>query len=180
MNAPGFWSQVGIGFALSLIGSALFRLLLPLTGLAVGLRGLSLLLGAAWLLWLAGFGLRHGRILMLGVWTACTLALLLLDPGAIVWLGVPVGLGWLLRLPRYRRLAWGLLDALVSACALLLAIAAGLHSGSAFLALWTFFLLQAWVCFIPTARPTNADADAFTAAERSAEAALHRLSQTTR
>lgn len=182
MKTTSFWTQLGYGLLLSVAGALLFRALLPLFGLGLSLRGLSLLLGLAYLVMIGGqSALRSGRLLLFAIWLGLIAALALFDPSLWLWFALPVLLGWLLRLPRYRRLSSIAFDAAISLAALLFAAAAALHSGSALLSLWTYFLLQALTSFIPAATPPERSPDdAFSTAERTAEAALRRLAQTTR
>jgi hypothetical protein len=188
MNAPSLWREIGIGLLLSVAGAVILASLGPILGNGLVVRGLILGLAAVYLvLMLQAFRARVGRMLALLGWCAASALLLVFDPALWVWLGVQVMVIWLIRcLYRYDRLGAALADAIISSFALAAAIATARHSGSLFLSLWCYFLVQANVAFIAPRRPLpgsdeRADAgdDDFAQAQRHAEIALRRLATRT-
>ena len=184
MSAVGFWRQVGVGFALSLAAAVLFSAMRPWLGSEVLLRGLVLGLSGGYLaLLLHALHARIGVVLTLASWLVLSGLLLVFNPTLWVWLALQSVLIWLLRcLYRYDRLGSAIADAALSGLALATAVVTASHTHSLFLTLWSWFLMQALFVFIPTGRvATSARAependDAFGQAQRTAEAALRRLS----
>jgi hypothetical protein len=175
---------LGAAFALSMAGAALFAAIGPWVGTQSALRTVIALLGLAYVLYTIGrSGERVGRITTIGCWAAVATGAWLLDPPLVGYVLVHVGLVWLVRslyhyagaLPSLADLALGLLGAGCAAWA-------AQRSGSAWLALWCFFLVQAFHVLIPPTLAARAapalppSADAFARAHRVAEAALRRLS----
>jgi hypothetical protein len=94
---------------------------------------------------------------------------------------------WLVRsLYHYSSLLPALADLVVSLLGAAFAAWAAQRSGSAWLALWCFFLAQAFHALIPPTLAKRGDAgadgaeDAFARAHRAAESAVRRLSSTAR
>jgi hypothetical protein len=182
MSAPGFWRGVAVALALSVVGAVVYTALAPVLGSGVVLRYLVAGLGAAYLaLLLRELGARIGRVVVVAGWLAVTFALVAFDPSIWVWLLAQATLIWLVRsLYRYDGLPSAFADAALSAFAVMAAIATAAYTRSAFLTLWSFFLVQALYVLIGAGRDSrqaDADgADAFGEAHRSAETALRRLS----
>ena len=92
-----------------------------------------------------------------------------------------VGLIWLARALYYHPgLVPALLDFGLCGFSVIAALATAKQTGSLFLAMWTFFLVQALFIAIPTFRgdrgATTSDDDGFDRAYRAAQQALRRLS----
>ncbi|MDX1605124.1 MAG: hypothetical protein R3202_02965 [Candidatus Competibacterales bacterium] len=178
---PGFLSFALAGFVLSAGGAVLFTVLAPLLGNVAVLRGVLALvaLGAALHL-IAVSRERAGRVLVVLVWLLATALLWALAPPLGAYALALVGGLWLVRVLYHHP---GPLAALLDLALGGLAYAAGLwataQTGSLFLALWCFFLVQALFVLIPFtfARPDPVAAESdFDRASRSAEAALKKLS----
>lgn len=182
-NTPSFARGLGAAFVLSVAGAALLAALAPWLGSATSLRGVIALLGFAYVLYVIGrSGERVGRITTVVSW--CVVA-------SIAWLaGLPlvayvllhIGLVWLVRsLYHYSGLLPALADLGVSLLGAAFAVWAAQRSGSAWLALWCFFLIQAFHALIPPTLAQRAEImdsteDAFARAYRTAESAVRRLS----
>lgn len=181
MNAVGFGAAAVVGFVLSMAGAALVTVVGAWLGAGLALMLVLSLLAAAYLVWLQ---LSHrspkGSSLVLLGWVA--LSGIMLGFGlSLAWaLLAYVGLGWLVRCCiRYQRPGTVLLDAAISLVALCAGISVAWYTHSLFLALWSFFLLQALVFLVPASgssvqQPSRID-DRFTAARCNAEAALQRI-----
>jgi hypothetical protein len=113
---------------------------------------------------------------------AADVGLIVLDPTLVAWVFAQTFALWLLRSCYFhaRPLA-ALCDAALCAGAIAAAAFGALHSRSLFLALWAYFLVQALFVLIPEAPGSSPAATAsdpasrFDQAERTAEAALRRL-----
>ncbi len=184
MTRPSFAEGVAVALAAALGGGALFAALAPWLGAAPALRLLAAGLGLAYVLYLLGRGERRaGRPTTLALWAAAALLLWLLPLGLPLYLLAHLGLVWLVRSLHFHAgpLA-ALADLALGGLALAAALWAAERTGSVALALWCLFLVQALFVAIP-ARPGGAPAAAagdggrrFERAERSAHAALRRLS----
>jgi len=132
-------------------------------------------------------GERVGRVTTIVCWVVLASAAWLagLDLGG--YLLVHLGAVWLVRsLYYYSGVLPALVDLGVTALGAAFAAWAAFRSESAWLVLWCFFLVQAFHVLIPaslTRRGAEANAtpnDAFARAHRAAEAAVRRLSTSTR
>ena len=185
-------SSRGLGsaaaFLLSASGAALLAAAGPLLGGAVALRAVIALLGFAYLLYtMAASGERVGRITTVAAWAilACTVWLAHLPLSGYVL--AHVGLLWLGRaLYHYSSSLPALADLGLSLLGAAFGVWAAQRTGSAGLALWCFFLVQAFHVLLPATlrqRPAAAHdtaTGAFARAHRAAEAAARRLSSSTR
>ena len=183
MSRPGFWHEVGIALALSIAGGLAWSALGWILSPAVALRWVIAVLGIVYaVLQLRGLDARVGRMLVVAIWLAINIALFVFNPPLSAWLLAQAAAIWILR-------CWACHGSLFTAMADgllgLFAVAAGVvvvhTTHSVFLALWSFFLVQALFVFIPdslrTAPRNNTpdNDDRFGRAQRSAEAALQRL-----
>jgi hypothetical protein len=182
-RTPSFAHGLGAALVLSVAGAAGLAALAPWLGAATSLRAVIALLGFAYVLYVIGrSGERVGRITTVVSW--CLVA-------SIAWLtGLPlvgyvllhIGLVWLVRsLYHYSGLLPALADLGVSLLGAAFATWAAQRSGSAWLALWCFFLVQAFHALIPPAlaqrgEVAHSNEDAFARAHRTAESAVRRLS----
>ena len=184
MSRLGFWALAAWGLVFSAAGAAICGGAGPLVGYTPAAQGaIALLGGASLVLVLHAAEARVGRLVTVAAWF--TLTTLLLLTGASTWIFVlcQVALVWLARaLYLHDGLLAAGADLALQALAVCAAIAAGRHSGSTFLALWSYFLVAALAAFIPSpaagaAAASPATGDAFDAALRSAEGALRRMSR---
>jgi hypothetical protein len=185
---PSFGAGLVAAFVLSACGAASLAALAPLLGSAGALRLVIALLGFGYTLYVIGrSGQRVGRITTVACWLVVASGAWLLGIPLAGYLLLHVGLVWLVRslyhcsslLPALADLGLSLIGAAFAAWAVQ-------RTGSAWLALWCFFLAQAFHVLIPASftqggsvARDSAD-DAFTRAHRAAEAAVRRLSSTTR
>lgn len=183
MKKPGFFEGAAFALAASLGGSVLHSALSPVLSGATAARLLVAGLGLAYVLYLLQrTPERVGRITALAGWTAAAALAWGLPVPLTLYLLIHLGLVWLIRsLYFHSSLVAALADLGLGGLALAAGIAALLHTGSLFLALWSVFLVQAlWVAIPPRigARPRAPDTaeDDFQQAHRTAEAALRRLS----
>ncbi|MEJ2130101.1 MAG: hypothetical protein P8Y95_00375 [Gammaproteobacteria bacterium] len=182
MKRPSFLQGVGVAFVLSFFGAALFAMLTTFVNGAVAVRTLVSLVALAY----AGYLLsrsdaRVGRITVLAFSVLASGVAWALEVPLAFYLIVHVGLIWLIRaLYLYAGVIPALMDLGLSVLALAAALWAALHSGSVFLAIWCFLLVQALHVTIPVSVERGSpafDGDAaFQRARRAAEAAIARLS----
>jgi hypothetical protein len=183
-KTPTLGSGLGAAFVLSACGGALLTALSPWLGSGAALRAVIALLGFAYTLYVIGrSGERVGRITTVACWLAVASGAWLIDIPLVGYVLLHVGLVWLVRaLYHYSGLLPALADLGLSALGAAFAVWAAQRSGSGWLALWCFFLVQAFHVLIPAslrrhgaAEPTD---DSFARAHRAAEAAVRRLSST--
>jgi hypothetical protein len=184
MKMPSFFEGVGVAIALSVLASAFALVLAPLFGRSGVMYLLETGIGFIYLMYLLTRSKeRVGRITTVTLWLAVT---------AIGWCaGLPVfllglvqvGFIWLVRsLYFYSSVLPALLDLGLTALSLITAFWAATHSGSLFLGIWTFFLMQALFVVIPQRLSSdrgsqqNVQDDVFQQAYRNAEAAVRKLS----
>jgi hypothetical protein len=182
MKRPGFWREVGVALALSIVGAIAYPALAVFVGSTASLRLIIAGLGIVYaVLLMRGVQARAGRVFAIAAWLALDVALFVFDPPLLLWLLAQSFAIWLLRCwCCYGSLLAALADGALCLFALAAAVAGAAHSHSLFLALWSFFLAQALFVLIPDAlRPRSAAANEsrhrFDQAHRSAEAALRRL-----
>jgi hypothetical protein len=123
------------------------------------------------------------RLLIAGLGLIGAVAAAFFSPSLLVYLTVHVGMVWLIRALYYTAgVLPALLDLGLSALALAAAVWAAGQTGSVFLAVWSFFLVQALFVVMPRSVRDPAPLkdgvrdDEFERAHRNAEAALRRLS----
>jgi hypothetical protein len=184
MSAQTISVARGIGAALVLTaaGAAVLAALGTLMGPGAALRAVIALMGFAYVLYLlASSEERVGRISTVALWLCAAAAAWFAGVPLVGYVLIHAGLAWLVRSLYF---AHGLLAALAELGLVMLGLAfavwAASRSGSALLAFWCFFLVQAFHALVPaafgrrTAEPR--DEQAFTRAQRAAEAALQRMS----
>ncbi len=173
-----------LALALSLAGGAMFVALNSMLAAGAALRVLVMLLAAAYLTYLlAGSRQRIGRMATIVIWCAVSAALWFAWPPISLYVLVHVAMLWIARsLYRYSGFLPVLADLCLNALALAFAYWAATRTGSAFIALWCFFLAQALHVLIPEQirnirrrTPAPDSGQAFGQAHRSAEDALRRL-----
>jgi hypothetical protein len=184
---PSFARGLGAAFVLAIAGGAVLAALAPWFGFGTALRAVIALVGFAYVLYVIGSsGERVGRITTIACWCAIAIGAWLVGLPFVGYVLVHVGLVWLVRsLYHYS----GLLPALADLALSLLGVAFGAwaaqRTGSVWLALWCFFLVQAFYALIPATLSKRGAAateteDAFAHAHRAAESAVRRLMSVTR
>lgn len=183
MKNVNFTGGVIVALILAAAGSVLFSVLTPLFSAAPALRYVVSLLTLAYLLYLLSHSsVRVGRLTVGALAAGVIAALLYWQPPLAPYSLTHIGLIWLVRCCYFHN---SLLDALADLgfCVLAFAVAvwAAGRSGTLFLPLWSFFLVQALVLPVLRGRFAKAGAfppeggEAFRRARRSAESALRRL-----
>lgn len=189
MRQPSFVEGVVVALTASMTGSVVYPALswvwIGMTPLHLLIAGLSL----AYVLYLLGRSDRRvGRIVTLAGWTLAAGLAWWAEPSLAVYLAVHLAIVWLTRSVYFHS---GMLGALADLGLAGLGVAAGAwaasQSGSLFLTLWCFFLVQALFVTIPPHLPVSRAEkrgsgpdldDRFGRAHRAAETALRRLSST--
>jgi hypothetical protein len=183
MKRPGFWREAGVALLLSVGGAVGFHVATLVMGNASALRLLVLGAGLAYALaLLATVPGRSGRLFAVVALIVADVGLIAFDPALVSWVFVQTFALWLLRCCYFHEgpLA-ALFDAALCAGAFAAAAVGALHNHSLFLALWAYFLVQALFVLIPQTLGSSPPAMAadpasrFDQAERTAEAALRRL-----
>jgi uncharacterized oligopeptide transporter (OPT) family protein len=186
-SKPSLAAGLAAAFAFSACGAALLAALSPWLGVATAVRAVVALLGFTYTLYVIGrSGERVGRLTTIVSWLAVAGAGWLAGLPLVGYVLLHVALAWLVRsLYHYAGLLPALADCGLSLLGAAFAVWAAQRSGSAWLAFWCFFLVQAFHVLIPPtlargpAAPAATD-DAFARAHRAAEAAVRRLSASTR
>ncbi|MCW8907348.1 MAG: hypothetical protein OQL28_08860 [Sedimenticola sp.] len=187
MNRPALLEGCGVALAASLTGSLLFALFSPMIGSDTLLRLLIAGLGFGYILYLMRrSGQKTGRLLTLAAWSVSTLLIGLLVSSLPLYLLLHIGLVWLIRSFYFHSSLFpAIADLGLSGLGAAAIVWALLQSGSLLLAIWCYFLLQAFFSTIPTlGRPATGKSDQpergdrFRRAEQAAEAALRKLSST--
>jgi hypothetical protein len=180
---PSFARGLGAALLLAAGGAAVLAALVPWIGSGSALRAVIALCGFAYVLYVIGSsGERVGRITTIVSWCAAAGVAWLLGLPLVAYVLVHVGLVWLVRsLYHYSGLLPALADFGLGLLGVAFAAWAAQRSGSPWLALWCFFLVQAFHTLIPATLPRRDAApdvpeDAFARAHRNAEAAVRRLS----
>ncbi|MEA3290863.1 MAG: hypothetical protein U9Q71_00905 [Pseudomonadota bacterium] len=128
---------------------------------------------------------RVGRVTVLAAWGVAAGVIWFLAPSPALYLLLHIGLIWLVRsLYFYSSVLSVLADLGLNGLSLAMAVWAALQSGSVFLSLWSFFLVQALFVAIPPRlgpkagerRPERDEEDRFQHAHRAAETALRKIS----
>lgn len=186
MKPPSFFEGVVIALAISVLGGALYSVLSSVLPAAAVLRLLIAGIGLAYVLYLLSRSReRVGRVTVVACWTLVTGVTWFIELPLILYIVTHLGLIWLIRsLYFYSSVLPALADLGLNGLSLTAAIWAARQTGSVFLSLWCFFLVQALFVAIPTglnrsnketqAGPENEDR--FQRAHRSAEAAVRKLS----
>jgi hypothetical protein len=182
-KSPSFGHGAGAALALSACGAVVLAALSPWLGASTALRVVIALVGLAYVIYVMGRSReRVGRITTIVAWSLGAAIAWLLDLPLAGYVLLHVGLVWLVRsLYHYSGMLAALADLGLSLLGVAFAAWALQRSGSAWLALWCFFLVQALHALIPATlsnryREPAAAEDAFARAHRAAEAALKRIS----
>ncbi|MEN8206032.1 MAG: hypothetical protein ABFS24_08465 [Pseudomonadota bacterium] len=186
MKQPTFLEGVSVAITISLAGSMLF------TAMGVVLPGVPLLrlliagIGLAYVVYLLNRSPEHvGRITAAAAWLLVAGILWFTEPPLLLYVFVHLGAIWLIRsLYFYSSALSALADLGLNGLGLAAAIWAVTRTGSVFLGIWCFFLVQALFVTIPKSinrKPGTGHAghereDRFHRAHRVAEAAVCKLS----
>lgn len=185
MKRPGFFQGVVVAVVFGFFASAIVATLTPFFGFGSVIRLTIPALGAAYLLYLMSRSKdRVGRVTTLSLWTALAAITWWAAPPFPLYLLIHVTAIWLVRsLYFHSGVIPALMDLGLNALSISACIWALTRSGSVFLAVWTFFLVQAlFVAIPPTVQgKTNPTRNAavenenFKQAKRQADAALRQL-----
>jgi hypothetical protein len=186
MRQLTFLEGVALAFVTSAVGSILYTALTAVLPGAWVLRGLIAGIALAYVSYLLTRSRqRVGRITTLAAWMLAATGLWWLEPPLTLYLLAHGGLIWLIRsLYFHSSILSALADLALNALSLAATVWAANQSGSVFLSIWCFFLVQALFVAIPSRmgrrssihRPAPDDEDPFEHAHRAAQAALRRLS----
>ena len=185
MNRPGFLHGVIIAAVFGFFASAVVATLTPFIGFDGVIRLVIPALGLAYILYLISRSKNPvGRVTTLSLWSALAAATWWLAPAFPLYLLIHVTAIWLVRsLYFYSGVLPALMDLGLNALSISASIWAITRSGSVFLTIWTFFLVQALFVAIPRnvqgktkpERNSAAENENFTRARRQANAALRQL-----
>jgi hypothetical protein len=182
MNRPSFLEGTALALVAALLAAVVAGALPAVFGQTWASRALIAGLGLGYVLYLLHRSPRRvGRIATLVGWLAIAVAGWLLLGALVPYLTLHLGMVWLVRSLYHQPgpLAAGL-DLGLNLLASMSAVWALLHTGSVFLGVWTFFLVQALFVAIPSVIGEGGSAppspDRFGEARRNAEQALRRLS----
>lgn len=185
MKQPSFLEGVAVALAASVAGSVLIAVLTPAFNAGAVIRLLIGGIGIAYVLYLLRRSPeRVGRITLVFAWTVAAVGGWFWNPPLWLYLALHVGLVWLVRSLYFHSGALGALTDLgLSGFALAAAVWAMSHTGSPFLAIWCFFLVQALFVAIPNdlnrsngKRHRPDGEDRFQHAHRVAQSAIRQLS----
>ncbi|MGB5177745.1 MAG: hypothetical protein WBP44_03340 [Gammaproteobacteria bacterium] len=186
MKQPTFPEGVGVALAVSLVGSMFYTAMdVVFPGVPV-LRLLIAGIGLAYVVYLLSRSAeRVGRITAAAAWLLVAGLLWFTHPPLLLYVCVHLGTLWLIRsLYFYSSALSALADLGLNGLALAAAIWAVTRTGSVFLGIWCFFLVQALFVLIPknvsrkpgTGLVNHASEDRFQHAYRIAETAVRKLS----
>ena len=186
MKRPSFFQGVVAAAMFALIGSIGFAGLSIVTGGAVALKIVTITLGGAYIVYLLNRSSeRIGRIAIFAAWGVVTTSTWLFSADlAMTLITQTVFISVVRTLYHHTQALAGLLDFLLSAFALSAAIWASGQSGSLFMTVWCFFLVQALFVGIPSSfkheakqarAGKSAQEDKFSRAFRAAETAVRRI-----
>lgn len=186
MRQPSFFEGVAVAMTAALFGSVLYTALSPFSSSDGLLRLLVAGIGLSYVVYLLVRSREPvGRITALACWVLVAGSAWLIQLSLPLYLLVHLGLIWFLRsLYFYSSLFSALVDLVLTGLGLATGIWAAIQTGSLFLSLWCFFLVQALFVAIPATmnrKPASGSLerdreDRFQYAHRVAESALRRLS----
>lgn len=186
MKQPTFPEGVAVALAASLAGGAVYSALDVVFPGAPVLRLLIAVISLVYIIYLLGRSPeRVGRVTAVAVWLIVAGVLWFTQPPLPLYLCMHLGAIWLIRsLYFYSSVLSALADLGLNSLGLCAAIWAITRTNSVFLAIWSFFLVQALFVVIPkeafrrsgTNRAGQAGTDRFQHAYRSAEVAVRKLS----
>ena len=184
MKRPSFFRGVIVALVLALLGAIAFSGLSIVIGGALALKVVTILLGGAYIVYLLRGAKDHtGRIAVFVVWTLTTIGVWFFTTDlAIMLISQALLISMVRSLYHHTSVLAGLLDLVLTAFSLSAAVWASAQSGSLFLTVWCFFLVQALFVGIPSEfnkslkqeRQQAADNE-FGRAFRTAESAIKRI-----
>jgi hypothetical protein len=185
MKSSTFLQGAGAAAILALLGSIAVTALAPIVGFSMLYKILVPALGLAYVLYiLSRSNERVGRVTTLTLWAAMAITVWLFEPPMGLYLLAHVAALWLIRsLYFYSSALSALMDLGLNVLAVATAYWAAMHTGSVFLAIWCFFLVQALFVAIPVSLTRQArhgvgaqpDTENFERARLRAEAAIRQL-----
>ncbi len=179
-----FNEGLGIAFVSSLFGGVAYYLLSAFIADSYLIRLLISIGSFIYIVYLLNRGqTRLGRVSVMGLWGVISIATWIYWPPASVFLLVHISMLWIIRsLYFYSSVLSVLADLLLNLFSILAAFWAAHHSGSVFLSIWCFFLIQALFVaipknmFTPATKSMSTD-DQFQTAYRAAQSAVVKLSR---
>jgi hypothetical protein len=186
MKQPTFFEGTVVALIASVAGGVLYTALTTQFAGGAVLRLLIAGIALGYIIYLFSRSReRIGRLTALGFWAIAAGATWWLAPSLSMYLLVHLGLIWLIRsLYFYSSVLSALADLGLAGLGLAAAVWASIHTGSLFLGIWCFFLLQALFVAIPASlerkashrQPVPDHEDRFQRAHRAAESAVRKLS----
>lgn len=186
MKQPTFLEGVSVALAASLVGSMLFTAMQVVLPGVPALRLLVAGIGLAYMIYLLSRSPEHvGRITAVAAWAIIAAVLWFTHPPLMLYVCVHLGTLWIIRsLYFYSSALSALADLGLNGLGLAAALWAVTRTGSVFLGIWCFFLVQALFVLIPKSIQRKHDSgqvsherdDRFQHAYRVAEAAVRKLS----
>jgi hypothetical protein len=186
MKQPTFPEGVSVALAASLAGSMLYTAMQVLFPGVPMLRLLIAGLGFAYVIYLLNRSPeRVGRITTVAAWVVIAGVLWFAQPPLLLYVCVHLGTLWIIRsLYFYSSALSAFVDLGLNGLSLAAAIWAVTRTGSVFLGIWCFFLVQALFVLIPksvhrnrgNAQASREGEDRFQRAYRVADAAVRKLS----
>jgi hypothetical protein len=186
MKQPAFPEGVSVALAASLAGSMLYTAMDAVFPGAPVLRLLIAGISLAYVVYLLGRSPeRVGRITAAAAWLLVAGVLWFTQPPLLLYVFAHMGTLWIIRsLYFYSSTLSALADLGLNGLSLAAAIWALTRTGSVFLGIWCFFLMQALFVFIPknvgrkpgAVQASHGCEDRFQHAYHSAEAAVRKLS----
>jgi len=188
MKLPGFLEGAAVALGASIIGSVTYSALTSFFVSGVVMRLLIVAIGLGYVVYLLSRSReRVGRITTIALWLLVAGITWFTAPPLILYLMVHLGLIWLIRsLYFYSSLFSAIADLGLNGVSLAAAVWALNQTGSLFVSIWCFFLVQALFVAIPANMKQKAGQnqtpesreDQFQHAYRAAETALRKLSST--
>jgi hypothetical protein len=186
MNRPTFLEGVAVALGMSLAGSVLYTALDAVFPSIPVVRLLIAGIGLAYTVYLVSRSPEQvGRVTTAVAWLLVAGVLWFTQPPLLLYVGVQLSTIWLIRsLYFYSSALSALADLALSGLGLAAAVTAVTRTGSVFLGIWSFFLVQALFVVIPktlnrksgAGQTGHACEDRFQHAYRAAEIAVRKLS----
>ncbi len=183
MRRPTFLHGAIVAALFGLSASAFVAVLVPFVGPVTVARLVVPLLALVYVCYLVTrSGERAGRVVTLTLWSAMTVLTWWLVPSFALFLLIHAGAIWLIRsLYFYSGVFPALIDLGLNASSVVVALGTLARTGSVFLSVWSFFLVQALFVAIPRSiskrkkHDATANQEPFERSRRQAEAALKQL-----
>lgn len=184
MKWPGFFEGVAVAVIAAISAEILSGLLPWLIGQWSATLSITSLLSLTYLLYLLSRApTKTGRVTLLLIWSVCSFSAVALDLGITFFLMWQLAFIWLTRCFYFHTGLFGALaDLALHGLAASAAVWAYSRSGSVFLSVWSFFLVEALFPLLPSSQSIITDASEssnnlrFEQAHRTALSALERLS----